>query len=146
MTSTPPAGLSRPAQALRVLPAIALATATGTATTLLLAGTAWAAGTTVTTGTAGAGGTAGGNGLPGTSGNGTAPPGVSTNVDTIISWACWICFTIAILGVLFVAFKMIVQHHRGEGGQQFASLMYVLGGAILVAAASGIIGALTTAA
>jgi hypothetical protein len=71
---------------------------------------------------------------------------VSTNVDTIISWACWICFTIAILGVLFVAFKMIVQHHRGEGGQQFASLAYVLGGAILVAAASGIIGALTTAA
>jgi len=91
-------------------------------------------------------GTAGADSLPGTSGNGTAPPGVSTNVDTIISWACWICFTIAILGVLFVAFKMIVQHHRGEGGQQFASLMYVLGGAILVAAASGIIGALTTAA
>ena len=140
MTSTPRAGLSRRAQALRALPATALATATGTAATLLLAGNAWAAGTTVTTGTAG------GDGLPGTSGNGTAPPGVSTNVDTIISWACWICFTIAILGVLFVAFKMIVQHHRGEGGQQFASLAYVLGGAILVAAASGIIGALTTAA
>ena len=140
MTSTPRAGLSRRAQALRALPATALATATGTATTLLLTSNAWAAGTTVTTGTAG------GDGLPGTSGNGTAPPGVSTNVDTIISWACWICFTIAILGVLFVAFKMIVQHHRGEGGQQFASLMYVLGGAILVAAASGIIGALTTAA
>jgi hypothetical protein len=143
MTSTQRAGLSRRAKTLRALPAAALATATGTATTLLLAGTAWAAGTTVTTGTAGA---TGGNGLPGTSGNGTAPPGVSTNVDTIISWACWICFTIAILGVLFVAFKMIVQHHRGEGGQQFASLAYVLGGAILVAAASGIIGALTTAA
>jgi hypothetical protein len=95
----------------------------------VLAGTAWAA-----------------DSLPGTSGNGTAPPGVTTNVNTIISWACWICFTIAILGVLFVAFKMIVQHHRGEGGQQFASLAYVLGGAILVAAASGIIGALTTAA
>ena len=134
MTSTQRAGLSRRAKALRALPATALATATGTATTLLLAGTAWAAGT------------AGGGSLPGTSGGGAAPPGVSTNVDTIISWACWICFTIAILGVLFVAFKMIVQHHRGEGGQQFASLAYVLGGAILVAAASGIIGALTTAA
>jgi len=128
MTSTQRAGLSRRAKALRALPATALATATGTATMLLLAGTA------------------GADSLPGTSGNGTAPPGVSTNVDTIISWACWICFTIAILGVLFVAFKMIVQHHRGEGGQQFASLAYVLGGAILVAAASGIIGALTTAA
>ncbi len=130
MKSTQRAGLSRRAKALRALPATALATATGTATTLLVTGTAWAAG----------------SGLPGTSGNGTAPPGVSTNVGTIISWACWICFTIAILGVLFVAFKMIVQHHRGEGGQQFASLAYVLGGAILVAAASGIIGALTTAA
>jgi hypothetical protein len=137
MTSTPRAGLSRRAQALRALPATALATATGTAATLLVAGNAWAAGTT---------GAAGGGSLPGTSGGGAAPPGVSTNVDTIISWACWICFTIAILGVLFVAFKMIVQHHRGEGGQQFASLAYVLGGAILVAAASGIIGALTTAA
>ena len=134
MTSTPRAGLSRRAQALRALPATTLATATGTAATLLVVGNAWAAGT------------AGGGSLPGTSGGGTAPPGVSTNVDTIISWACWICFTIAILGVLFVAFKMIVQHHRGEGGQQFASLAYVLGGAILVAAASGIIGALTTAA
>lgn len=134
MKSTQRAGLSRRAKALRALPATALATATGTATTLLLAGTAWAAGAT------------NGDPLPGTSGNGTAPPGVTTNVNTIISWACWICFTIAILGVLFVAFKMIVQHHRGEGGQQFASLAYVLGGAILVAAASGIIGALTTAA
>jgi hypothetical protein len=128
MKSTQRAGLSRRAKALRALPATALATATGTATTLLVTGTAWA------------------DALPGTSGNGTAPPGVTTNVGTIISWACWICFTIAILGVLFVAFKMIVQHHRGEGGQQFASLAYVLGGAILVAAASGIIGALTTAA
>ena len=128
MTSTQRAGFSRRAKALRALPATALATATGTATTLLVTGTAWA------------------DSLPGTSGGGAAPPGVSTNVDTIISWACWICFTIAILGVLFVAFKMIVQHHRGEGGQQFASLAYVLGGAILVAAASGIIGALTTAA
>ena len=137
MTSTQRAGLSRRAKALRALPATTLATATGTAATLLVAGNAWAAGTT---------GAAGGGGLPGTSGGGAAPPGVSTNVDTIISWACWICFTIAILGVLFVAFKMIVQHHRGEGGQQFASLAYVLGGAILVAAASGIIGALTTAA
>ena len=128
MTSTQRAGLSRRAKALRALPAAAFATAGGTTTTLLLASTAWA------------------SALPGTSGNGTAPPGVTTNVGTIISWACWICFTIAILGVLFVAFRMIVQHQRGEGGQSFASLAYVLGGAILVAAASGIIGALTTAA
>ncbi len=90
-------------------------------------------------------GQAAGTGLPGTSGGGTAPPGVSGNVDTIISWASWIVFVIAIAGVLFVAVKMILQHHRGEGGQQMAGLFYVLGGAILTAAASGIIGALTTA-
>lgn len=83
--------------------------------------------------------------LPGTSGGGTAPPGVGTNIGTVISWASWICFVIAILGVMFVAFKLMVMHHRGEGGQHFASLLYVLGGAILVAAASGIVGALTTA-
>ncbi|HTW07542.1 MAG TPA: hypothetical protein VME46_08530 [Acidimicrobiales bacterium] len=95
---------------------------------LLITGRAWAAG------------------LPGTSGGGAAPPGVGTNIGTVIGWASWVCFVIAILGVMFVAFKLMVMHHRGEGGQHFASLLYVLGGAILVAAASGIIGALTTAA
>ena len=49
---------------------------------------------------------------------------------------------IAVLGVMFVAVKMILQHHRGEGGQQMASLLYVLAGAVLTAAASGLIGAL----
>lgn len=96
---------------------------------LLMTATAWAA-----------------DPLPGTSGGGTAPPGVGTNIGTVIGWASWVCFVIAILGVMFVAFKLMVMHHRGEGGQHFASLLYVLGGAILVAAASGIVGALTTAA
>lgn len=89
---------------------------------------------------------AGSTPLPSTSGGGSAPPGVGTNIGTVIGWASWVCFVIAILGVIFVAFRMMVQHHRGEGGQHFASLLYVLGGAILVAAASGIVGVLTTAA
>lgn len=81
--------------------------------------------------------------LPST-GQGTPPSAtVSTDVGTVVSWACWTAFTIAILGVIFVAFRMIIQHHRGEGGQHFAGLLYVLGGAILVAAASGIVGAIS---
>jgi hypothetical protein len=76
-------------------------------------------------------------------GAGVAPPGVAANVTTIFQWAAWIVFAIAVAGVMFVAVKMILQHHRGEGGQAMASLFYVLGGAILTAAASGIIGALT---
>jgi hypothetical protein len=114
--------------------AVSLATAAGTAL-VLGTGPALAAGTPSTTG----------GGLPSTSGGGAAPPGVSTNVDTIFSWASWVVFTIAIAGVLFVAVKMILEHHRGEGGRHMASLFYVLAGAILCAAASGIIGVLTSA-
>jgi hypothetical protein len=86
------------------------------------------------------------DGLPTTSGGGTAPPGTTGNITTIVSWASWVVFVIAVIGVMFVAVKMILQHHRGEGGQQMASLFYVLGGAIITAAASAVIGALTTAA
>lgn len=75
-------------------------------------------------------------------GDGTTPPGVGTNVDTIVAWAAWIIFTIAILGLFFTAFKMMTAHHRGEGGQQTAGLLYVLGGTIVAAAASGLVGAL----
>jgi hypothetical protein len=75
-------------------------------------------------------------------GAGTAPPGVGTSVDTIVSWAAWIVFAIAILGLFFTAFKMMTAHHRGEGGQQTAGLLYVLGGTIVAAAASSLIGAL----
>jgi hypothetical protein len=97
---------------------------------------------------AAAGGTAvttvpasGGGGLP-NPGAGTAPPGVGTSVNTIVSWAAWIIFAIAILGLFFTAFKMMTAHHRGEGGQQTAGLLYVLGGTIVAAAASSLIGAL----
>jgi len=125
MSTTKNKGLARQARrAGRALTAAPMALAVF----LLVTGTAWA------------------DSLPGTSGGGAAPPGVGTNIGTVISWASWVCFVIAILGVMFVAFKLMVMHHRGEGGQHFASLLYVLGGAILVAAASGIIGALTTAA
>jgi len=83
----------------------------------------------------------GGGGLP-SPGAGTAPPGVGAPVGTIVSWVAWIIFAIAILGLFFSAFKMITAHHRGEGGQQTASLLYVLGGTIVAAAASSIIGVL----
>jgi hypothetical protein len=123
-TINKPQGLARHTR--RAAKTLTTAT-TALAMSLFITGTAWA------------------GALPGTSGGGSTPPGVGTNIDTVVAWASWVCFVIAILGVIFVAFKMIVQHHRGEGGQQFASLLYVLGGAILVAAASGIVGALTTA-
>jgi hypothetical protein len=75
-------------------------------------------------------------------GSGTTPPGVGANVDTVVGWVAWIVFTIAILGLFFTAFKMMTAHHRGEGGQQTAGLLYVLGGTVVAAAASGLVGAL----
>lgn|SRR5487761_1328132 len=75
-------------------------------------------------------------------GAGTAPPGVGANVGTVVSWVAWIVFTIAILSLFFTAFKMMTAHHRGEGGQQTAGLLYVFGGTMVAAAASGLVGAL----
>jgi hypothetical protein len=100
--------------------------------------TAYAAGPVAAVTTVPAGG--GGN-LP-NPGAGTAPPGVGAPVGTIVSWVAWIIFAIAILGLFFTAFKMMTAHHRGEGGQQTAGLLYVLGGTIVAAAASSIIGVL----
>jgi hypothetical protein len=53
-------------------------------------------------------------GLPTTSGGGTAPPGTTGNISTIVSWGSWVVFVIAVIGVMFVAVKMILQHHRGR--------------------------------
>jgi hypothetical protein len=74
-------------------------------------------------------------------GQGTAPPGVDGPVTTIIGWAAWVVFALAVVGILVVAGSMIISHRNGRGGEHGAGLAYVLGGTILAAAASGIIGA-----
>jgi hypothetical protein len=75
-------------------------------------------------------------------GQGTAPPGVSGPVTTIISWTAWIVFALCVAGILTVGGKLAIAHQQGRGGEHGQGLAFVLGGAVLAASASGLIGAL----
>lgn len=66
------------------------------------------------------------------------PPGTG-GITTIISWAKWIAYAIAGIGIIFVAIRMAIQHRRGEGGEHLGSLGWVLGAVILVGGGIGII-------
>jgi hypothetical protein len=76
-------------------------------------------------------------------GQGTAPPGVvAGDLDTIVSWVAWTVFSVAIIAMLAVAGHMMLSHRRGQGSDAGASLGYVLGGVVLAASASAIVGVL----
>ena len=72
-------------------------------------------------------------------GQGEAPPG-SDGLTTVIKWAAWIVFGLAVLGVLITAGAMVINHQRGQGGQHLAALGWVCGGSVVAASASGIVG------
>ena len=74
-------------------------------------------------------------------GTGTAPPG-SGKLLTILQWAAWIVGAFGVLGIFGVAGRMMLLHHRGEGGQHLAGLGWVLLGCVLVSSAAGIVGVL----
>lgn len=74
-------------------------------------------------------------------GTGVAPPGAD-KLTTLLSWVAWTVCVLCVAGVLIVAGRMAVIHHRGEGGQHAAGLAWVAAACILVGAASGIVGAL----
>jgi hypothetical protein len=74
-------------------------------------------------------------------GQGVAPPGAE-GIATIVQWVAWTVLAVCVVGVLLVAGRMAVAHRRGEGGQYAAELGLVLGGAVLVGSASGLIAAL----
>jgi hypothetical protein len=77
-------------------------------------------------------------------GQGAPPPGaIAGDLDTVLSWIAWGVFSIAVVAMLVVAGRMMLSHHRGQGGDHGASLGYVLGGTILAASASAIVGVLT---
>lgn len=87
--------------------------------------------------TAGAGG---GGGVP-NPGAGTAPPG-SEGLLTILQWAAWIGFAVAVLGVILAGIAMVVSIRRQEGGEHVARLGWVFAGCIVIGSASGLVGAL----
>lgn len=75
-------------------------------------------------------------------GQGVAPPGVSGPVTTVVAWVAWTVFALCVVGILTVGGKLAIAHQQGRGGEHGAGLAYVLGGAVLAASASALIGAL----
>ncbi|SFL26972.1 hypothetical protein [Geodermatophilus ruber] len=74
-------------------------------------------------------------------GEGVAPPGAE-GIATIVQWVAWTVLAVCVVGVLLVGARMALAHRRGEGAEHALSLAYVLGGAVLVGSASGLIAAL----
>ncbi len=61
---------------------------------------------------------------------------------TILGWAAWIAFGIAVLGVIVAGGAMALGRSRGDGGEHAARLGWVLAGCIVIGSASGLVGAL----
>lgn len=74
-------------------------------------------------------------------GTGSPPPGYQ-KIEAMLQWLAWGVTACAVAGVLMVAARMAITHHRGEGGQHMTGLAWVLGACILIGAVSGIVGAL----
>jgi hypothetical protein len=70
------------------------------------------------------------------------PPPGSEGIVTIVQWVAWLVLAVCVVGVLLVGGRMALAHRRGEGYAYAASLGFVLGGAVLVGSASGLIAAL----
>jgi hypothetical protein len=74
-------------------------------------------------------------------GKGTPPPGAE-GIATIVGWVAWTVLALCVVGVLIVSGRMALAHRRGEAAEHAASLALVLGGAVLVGSASGLVAAL----
>lgn len=68
-----------------------------------------------------------------------APPGAE-KILKIVGWVSWTVTVMGIVGILAVACYMMFRNDRGEGSNATSKLAYVLGGLILVSAASAIVG------
>ncbi|GGP13080.1 hypothetical protein LDL08_32690 [Nonomuraea glycinis] len=74
-------------------------------------------------------------------GMGTPPPG-SEKLLTALGWAAWIVTGVCVAGVMGVAARMALVHHRGEGGRHAVGLAWVMAACVLLGSASSLVGAL----
>lgn len=74
-------------------------------------------------------------------GHGVPPPGAA-GITTIVEWVAWTVLTLCVVGVLMVSARMALAHRRGDAADHAAGLALVLGGAVLVGSASGLVAAL----
>src|SRR5690625_4030295 len=72
-------------------------------------------------------------------GSGEAPPGAEGFL-TILSWVKWIALAVCVAGLMIAGATMAIQSRRGEGGEHMGRIVMVLGGVIVIAAATSLIG------
>ena len=76
-------------------------------------------------------------------GIGSAPSDLTSQVHLLMDIVAWTATSCCVVGVAIVAAMMAIQHHRGMGGQHFASLGYVMAACILIGTAGPIVQFLT---
>jgi len=76
-------------------------------------------------------------------GTGSAPSGLESQVHLLMDIVAWGATSACVVGVAIVAAMMAVSHHRGTGGQHFASLGYVMAACVLIGTAGPIVQFLT---
>src|SRR4051794_17982699 len=74
-------------------------------------------------------------------GRGAAPPGAE-KLTTLLQWAAYVGYAVAVLGVIIAAATMAIQHRHGTAGDNGARLGWVLAGALLIGSASALVGAM----
>jgi len=76
-------------------------------------------------------------------GIGSAPPDLTGQVHLLMDIVAWSATCACVAGIAIVAAMMAVSHHRGTGGQHFASLGYVMAACVLIGTAGPIVQFLT---
>ena len=70
------------------------------------------------------------------------PPPGADKISQLINWAAWIVTALGVVGIILVGAYLMCRNDRGEGSNATTKLGSVLGGLILVSAASAIVGLL----
>lgn len=69
-----------------------------------------------------------------------APPGFEGAAATIIGWMRWGGLILAVIGIIIVAAKIMINIRRGEAAGELGGLGYIAIGVVLIGAASSLVG------
>jgi hypothetical protein len=76
-------------------------------------------------------------------GNGTAPPGFE-KFQAVMGWAKWVALGVVIIGLFVIGTKLAIESRRGEGGAHLGALGMAMGGVIVIAGATSLVGFLVS--
>lgn len=78
-------------------------------------------------------------------GTGEAPPGAEGGFLLILRWVFWLSLGACVAGLVGAGAYMAISFSRGEGGEHMSRIVKVLGGVVVIAAATAMISGLVTA-